>query len=131
MMENLLQNISGDQLPATMAGMQFHLDLSAGEDGVSLHKYQYEKLLEQYKQGHLQANLSNKVTIEELQPLTCSHNKKISFSPATILHCYKLKAGEASSPQLLGADNVTFSLAAGNVSMKETECRKESRSPKL
>merc|ERR1711867_148077 len=41
MMENLLQNISGDQLPATMAGMQFHLDLSAGGDGVSLHKYQY------------------------------------------------------------------------------------------
>ena len=126
-----MQNISGDQLPATMAGMQFHLDLSAEGDDVSLHKYQYEKLLDQYKQGHLQANLSNKVTIEELQPRTCSHKRTVSFSPATTLHCYRLKDGEASSPHLLGADNVTFSLAAGNVSMKETECRKESRSPQI
>ena len=62
MMETLLQNISGDQLPAAMAGLQFHVDLSSDEEDkqVSIHRYQYLKLLEQYKQGQLQCNLSNK-----------------------------------------------------------------------
>ena len=127
MMETLLQNISGDQLPAAMAGMQFHVDLSDEEEEVSLQKYQYEKLLDQYKQGQLQTNLSNKVTISELQTLKCSHEKKVAFSPATTLHCYRISAKEASSPHLLRADDVTFSLGTGNVSMKETECRKKSR----
>ena len=58
MMETLLQTISGDQLPAAMAGIQFHVDLSDEEkEQVSLHKYQYLKLLNQYKQGQLQCNL--------------------------------------------------------------------------
>ena len=127
MMESLLQNVSGDQLQALMAGMQFHVDLS-NEQGeqTSLQKYQYEKLLEQYKQGQLQTNLSNKVTISELQARACSHGKRVNFSPVTTLHCYRISENEVSRPHLLRADDVTFSLKTGNVSMKETECRKKS-----
>ena len=128
MLESLLQNVSGDQLPAAMAGMQFHLDLSAEEEEVSLQKYQYEKLLNQYKQGQLQTNLSNKVTIKELQKLRCSHERSVNFSSATTLHCYNDCESEASSPRLLRADDVTFSLGTGNVSLKETECRKGNHS---
>ena len=128
MMESLLQNISGDQLPAARAGLQFYVDLSSDEENqqVSMHRYQYLKLLEQYKQGQLQCNLTNKVTLSELQTLQCTHERKVTFAPATTLRCYSFE--ETSRPHLLRADNITFSLGTG-VTIREAECRKRTSPP--
>ena len=53
MMDNILDYVSGDQLPSVMAAMQFHLDTSSenGDMPVSADRYRYDKLLQSYRRG--------------------------------------------------------------------------------
>ena len=70
MMDNILDFVSGEQLPSLMAAMQFHLDLANeyNDFPVSAERYKYGKLLQCYKKGQLRQNLSNKLAMADIQP---------------------------------------------------------------
>ena len=122
MMDNILDFVSGDQLPSLMAGMQFHLDLTNEYNDlpVSAERYKYGKLLQCYKKGQLRQNMSNKLAMADIQPQNIKKEKRVKFSPSNLMHCYPETEGQR--PQLLKADDITMSISA-HCSLKETQCR--------
>ena len=122
MIDNVMDFVSGDQLPSLMAAMQFHLDLANEYKvlPVSAERYKYGKLIQCYKKGQLRQNLSHKLTMADIQPTDIPSERKVKFSASNLLHCYPNVMN--NRPQLLGADDVTMSISA-NCSLKETKCR--------
>ena len=122
MIDNVMDFVSGDQLPSFMAALQFHLDLAKEYEllPVSEERYKYGKLIQCYKKGQLRQNLSHKLTIADIQPTKIPSAKKVKFSTSNLLHCYPNTT--KNHPQLLRADDVTMSISA-NCSLKETRCR--------
>ena len=78
MMDNIMDYVSGDQLPSLMAGIQFHIDLASEYRPLheSAERYKYKKLVQSYKRGQLRQNLSHKLTMKDVQPVGITSEKK-------------------------------------------------------
>ena len=122
MMDNIMDYVSGNQLPSLMAGIQFHIDLAneCGSSHDTAERYKYKKLLQSYKKGQFRQNLSHKLTMRDVQPANPRSDKKVKFDNSNLLRCYPSNTDHR--PQLVGADDVTMSISA-NCSLKETQCR--------
>ena len=123
LLEHFTANVSGDQILSIFSAMQWHIDNEDNNDSRTNNpeNYKYRVLLRQFKAGALNANLSQKVTFGELQPIQSSHNRKVNFKNTVTLHCYPQPE---SAAKWTTVDDITFSIIL-DVSLPELQSRRK------